>query len=255
MFEDLAGRVAVVTGGARGLGLTMAGALARQGVSVGLLDRLPEVAASADKLGADSGSASAGVVADVTDPGSLAAAFDQVEAQLGPATILVNSAGISVWSDAEEQSCDSWRQVLGVNLDGTFFACQELARRCKTTGRSASIVNVSSMSGSIVNVPQHQTAYTVSKAGVTMLTKSLAVEWQQLGIRVNEIAPGYFLSDMTRQFVDDNPSLAAEWTGRTPAGRLGEPSDLEGAVVYLASDSSRYVVGHTLAIDDGYTLV
>lgn len=255
MFEDLAGRTAVVTGGARGLGLTMAGALARHGVSVGLLDRLPGVTTSAEELGADTGSATAGVVADVTDPDSLSAAFDQVEAQLGPATILINSAGISVWSDAEDQSAESWRQVLGVNLDGTFFACQALARRCKADGRSASIVNVSSMSGSIVNVPQHQTSYNVSKAAGTMLTRSLAVEWQPLGIRVNEIAPGYFLSDMTRQFVDENPALAREWTDRTPAGRMGEPQDLEGAVVFLASEASRYVVGHTLAIDGGYTLV
>lgn len=255
MFEDLAGRVAVVTGGARGLGLTMAGALARHGVSVGLLDRLPDVTTSADELAAESGTASVGFVADVTDPGSLSAAFDQVEAQLGPVTVLVNSAGISVWSDAEEQSAESWRQVLGVNLDGTFFTCQELARRRKADGRSASIVNVSSMSGSIVNVPQHQTAYNVSKAAITMLTKSLAVEWQPLGIRVNEIAPGYFLSDMTRQFVADNPALAAEWNDRTPAGRMGEPEDLEGAVVYLASDASRYVLGHTLTIDGGYTLL
>jgi NAD(P)-dependent dehydrogenase (short-subunit alcohol dehydrogenase family) len=255
MFEDLAGRTALVTGGARGLGLAMARALAGHGVKVGLADLLPVVADSARALAAERGVAAVGVTADVTDPDSVARAFDAVEAALGPVTVLVNSAGVVEWGDAVDLPFASWRRVLGVNLDGTFLCCQALARRCRDGRRGASIVNVASMSGMVVNVPQRQAAYNTSKAAVSMLTRSLAVEWQPLGIRVNAVAPGYFLSDMTRQFTEANPELASFWRERIPAGRMGEPEDLDATVVYLASDASRYVVGHTLVIDGGYTLL
>jgi NAD(P)-dependent dehydrogenase (short-subunit alcohol dehydrogenase family) len=255
MFEDLAGRAAVVTGGARGLGFAMAKALARHDVNIGLVDRLPAVSDSADALAEEIGVKAVGVTADVTDPDSVGSAFDAVHAALGPTTILVNSAGIAEWDDAIDQPFAAWRRVLAVNLDGTFLCCQALARRCRDGQRGASIINVASMSGIVVNVPQKQAAYNTSKAAVSMLTKSLAVEWQPLGIRVNAISPGYFLSDMTRQFVEENPELAESWRERIPAGRMGEPEDLDATIVYLASDASRYVVGQTLVIDGGYTLI
>jgi NAD(P)-dependent dehydrogenase (short-subunit alcohol dehydrogenase family) len=118
-----------------------------------------------------------------------------------------------------------------------------------------SAIFISSMSGSVVNVPQNQASYNASKAAVTQLAKSLAVEWASRGIRVNAIAPGYFLSDMTRQFTEQNPDLAAEWVGRIPAGRMGEPRDLNGLVSYLASDASLYVTAQNLVIDGGYTAI
>ena len=111
------------------------------------------------------------------------------------------------------------------------------------------------MSGIIVNVPQHQAAYNVSKAAVAMLTKSLAVEWLPLGIRVNAIAPGYFASDMTREVVAQHPELADEWMSRVPLGRMGEPRELGPLAVYLASDQSSYMVGQNVVIDGGYVLV
>ncbi|MGY1705972.1 SDR family oxidoreductase [Geodermatophilus sp. SYSU D00697] len=255
MFEDLDGRVAVVTGGARGLGLTMARALARWGVRPALLDVLPEVGERAAVLREEAGVASVGLPTDVTDQRSVADAFAEVERTLGSPSILVNAAGITVWEDSIDAPLESWQRVIDINLTGTFVCCQALARAARAAGSRASIVNISSMSAQVVNVPQHQASYHASKAGVDMLTKALAVEWAPLGIRVNAIAPGYVLSDMTRQFMDANPDLARRWTDMIPAGRMAEPADLEALVVLLCSDRSSYLVGQSVVIDGAYTAV
>jgi NAD(P)-dependent dehydrogenase (short-subunit alcohol dehydrogenase family) len=251
VFEDLAGKVAVVSGGARGLGLSMARALARHGVRIGLLDLLEEVEASAEALGVDA----VGVRADVTSAESVAAAFARVSEVLGSPSLLVNAAGVTVWEDSLDVSPESWRRVIDINLTGTFLCCQALGRACRDGGHPGAIVNVSSMSGRVVNVPQHQTSYNASKAAVDQLTKSLAVEWADLGVRVNAIAPGYFLSDMTRQFTEANPELAERWRGMIPLGRMGEPQDLDGVVVFLCSDASSYLAGQSIVIDGAYTAV
>ncbi len=253
--SPLQGQTAVVTGGARGLGLAMASALARHGADVALMDRLDAVHASAQELAATTGRRIVGVTVDITDESSLSAAFDRVEDGLGVARILVNSAGISSGVPALDTRPDEWRRVIDVNLTGTFLAAREFAARVVRASVTATIVNVSSMSGYIVNIPQTQTAYNVSKAGVVMLTKSLAIEWLPKGIRVNAIAPGYFASDMTRDFVAGNPEMVKEWIGRIPEGRMGEPDELGDLVVYLASERSRYVVGQNILIDGGYTVV
>ena len=255
MFEDLDGKVAVVTGGARGLGLEMADALAEQGCAAVLLDLGDGVGASAAGLGERRGVPTLGLRADVTDDAALAGAFGRVVGELGTPSVLVNAAGVAAWSDAEAMPAAEWRRVVDINLTGTFLACQAFARSVFAARGSGSIVNVSSMSAFVVNVPQRQAAYNASKAAVDQLTRSLAVEWVARGIRVNAIAPGYFLSDMTRQFIDANPETGEGWRARVPAGRLGEPSDLRGLVVFLASDASRYVVGESVVIDGGYTLV
>jgi NAD(P)-dependent dehydrogenase (short-subunit alcohol dehydrogenase family) len=255
LFEDLAGKVAVVTGGARGLGFSMASALARQGVSVGLVDLLDDVHASAERLAAAHGVAAAGATADVTSAEDVAAAFATIADALGSPSLLINAAGITVWEDSLDVTPESWRRVIDINLTGTFLCCQALGRACRDGGHGGAIVNVSSMSGRIVNVPQHQTSYNASKAAVDHLTKSLAVEWAALGIRVNAVAPGYFLSDMTRQFTEANPELAAQWRGMIPAGRMGEPPDLDGLVTFLCSKASEYVVGQSVVIDGAYTAV
>lgn len=254
-FEDLAGRVAVVTGGARGLGYSIAEALAGQGCAIALLDVLPEVTASAERLSAEHGITSIGAHADVTDPESLAAAFATVGEKLGVPQILVTAAGITVWNDSTEISAAEWRRVMGVNLDGTFFTAQAFARALIAADLPGSAIFISSMSGSVVNVPQNQASYNSSKAAVTQLAKSLAVEWADRGIRVNAIAPGYFLSDMTRQFTEQNPELAAGWIARIPAGRMGQPADLHGLALYLASDASAYLTAQNLVIDGGYTAI
>jgi NAD(P)-dependent dehydrogenase (short-subunit alcohol dehydrogenase family) len=250
VFEDLEGKVAVVTGGARGLGLSMARALARHGVRIGLVDLLEEVEESAAAL-----PDAVGATADVTSADDVAAAFARVSEQLGNPSLLVNAAGITVWEDSLDATPESWRRVIDINLTGTFLCCQALGRACRDDGHPGAIVNVSSMSGRVVNVPQHQTSYNASKAAVDQLTKSLAVEWAELGVRVNAVAPGYFLSDMTRQFTESNPELAERWTGMIPAGRMGEPQDLDGLVAFLCSDASQYIVGQSIVIDGAYTAI
>ena len=255
MFEDLAGQVVVVTGGARGLGLSMARALTGHGVHAGLIDLLPDVAASAARLAEETGVHSVGVAADVTSAEEVGAAFGRVREEVGSPTLLVNAAGITVWEDSLDVPPESWRRVIDINLTGTFLACQAFGRLCRDDGHPGAIVNVSSMSGRVVNVPQHQASYNASKAAVDQLTKSLAVEWAELGVRVNAIAPGYFLSDMTRQFTDANPELAARWRGMIPLGRMGEPEDLDGLVVFLCSRASSYLVGQSIVIDGAYTAV
>jgi sorbose reductase len=182
-------------------------------------------------------------------------AVGALQQKLGIADILVTSAGITMWGESAEVAPEDWQRVLDINLNGTFFAAQSFSRRLLQEKKPGSIIFVSSMSGRIVNVPQFQASYNSSKAAVSMLAKSLAVEWAPVGIRVNALEPGYTLSDMTAQFMDANPELAAQWTAMIPMRRMGEPSDLVGAVVYLASPESSYLTGQSIVIDGGYTAV
>ncbi|MEV8184022.1 SDR family oxidoreductase [Specibacter sp. NPDC078692] len=254
-FSDLHGRVAAITGGARGLGYSIAEALAAQGCAVALLDVLPDVVESAHRLAEQFNVPTYSAITDVTEPDSLAQAFTGAEKALGTPQALVTAAGITIWNDSVNVSVAEWRKVLAVNLDGTFFAAQAFAKALLAAKLPGSAIFISSMSGSIVNVPQHQASYNSSKAAVTQLAKSLAVEWAPSGIRVNAVAPGYFLSDMTRQFTEKNAELAADWVARTPAGRMGQPQDLHGIVAFLASDASSYITAQNIVIDGGYTAI
>lgn len=254
-MPDLRGSTAVVTGGGRGLGLAMARHLAENGAAIGLIDVLPEVTDAARALAEQTGVTAAGVVADVRDAHAVDAAVADLQQQLGTADILITSAGITIWGESADVSPEDWQRVLDINLNGTFFAAQSVARRLLAEGKPGSIIFISSMSGRIVNIPQFQASYNSSKAAVSMLAKSLAVEWAPAGIRVNALEPGYTLSDMTRQFMDANPDLAAQWTALIPMGRMGEPADLIGAVAYLASAESAYLTGQSIVIDGGYTAI
>ncbi|MDO5710483.1 MAG: SDR family oxidoreductase [Micrococcales bacterium] len=249
------GRVAMVTGGARGLGYAMAQSLASHGADIALADRLQSVTDAAQTLAQDSGRRVIGIPTDVTDEASVAAAFTRVADELGTARLLVNAAGVAMVEPALDVTAQQWRWLIDVNLTGTFLMCRDFARAAIAAGVEAAIVNVSSMSGFIVNVPQQQAAYNASKAGVSMLTKSLAIEWIDQGVRVNAIGPGYFASDMTKTVAEEQPDMAAFWNSRTPMGRMGQPEELGELIAYLLGDHSRYVVGQTILIDGGYTSV
>ena len=254
-MAQLTGSTAIITGGGRGIGLAIAQALAEQGASIGIVDVLEESSAAAAHLAEDYSVTAAGVVADVRDAQALDQAFSDLFDVLGTADILVTSAGITIWGDSIDVTPEDWQRVLDVNLNGTFYAAQSFARRLLAEQRTGSAILVSSMSAQIVNVPQFQASYHASTAAVSMLAKSLAVEWAKSGIRVNALEPGYTLSAMTREFMDANPDLAAQWTAMIPAGRMGEPEDLVGAVVYLASKNSSYMTGQSIVIDGGYTAI
>ena len=237
MFE-LTGRTALVTGGARGLGLAMSRALGQHGARLMLMDRDAATLREAVALLGAEGIEARGVTGDVTVPADSERAVAEMRAAWQRVDIGVCNAGISLNAAAAEMTLDEWNAVIGVNLSGVFFTAQACGR--------AMIEQQA-----IVNVPQRQAGYNISKAGVIMAAKSLAVEWAPHGVRVNAIAPGYMRTDMTAPYFAD-PALGGVWLELTPMKRAGEPPELGGAVVYLASDASSFVTGHTLVVDGGY---
>jgi NAD(P)-dependent dehydrogenase (short-subunit alcohol dehydrogenase family) len=252
---DLNGRTAVITGGARGIGLTLARSLAADGAKIALLDLLDNVANAAEQIADEYGVESLGQQLDVTDRAATIAAFNAVDKRLGVPQVLVTAAGIEINNDSVNVTADEWRKVIDVNLTGTFFSAQAFGGALLQAGLAGSAILISSMSGFIVNVPQWAASYNASKAAVVHLGKSLAVEWASAGIRVNSIAPGYVLSDLTERIIDQQPSLRDEWIARIPQGRIATPADLSGLVSFLASDVSSYLTAQTIVIDGGYTAV
>lgn len=255
MDTNLTGKTAVVTGGARGIGYTVARALAAEGADVAILDLLDTVEASAARIAEDFGVRTLGLHLDVTDQDATAAAFARVRDELGVPQVLLTAAGIEINGDSIDVTAAAWRKVIDVNLTGTFFSAQAFGRGLLEAGLEGSAILIASMSGLIVNVPQWAASYNSSKAAVAHLGKSLAVEWASSGIRVNSIAPGYVLTDLTRQIIEREPELEAGWVALIPQGRMATPDDLTGLVVFLASGSSSYLTGQQIVIDGGYTAV
>ncbi len=252
---DFSGRRAVVTGAARGIGYSIARLVAASGGAVAVLDlegAHPEAAAS--KLRDEVKNAEIiSVNCDVASYDDVLAARDAVESQWGArADTLVNNAGIAYNAPAEEMSVEEWDRMLSINLSGVFYCSQIFGTRMIEQG-SGCIVSIASMSGIIVNRPQPQVAYNVSKAGVIMLTKSLAAEWATHGVRVNAVAPGYIHTTLVESFLGTD-ALRDYWIGGTPLGRMGTPDEIANAVAFLASPQASYVTGATLVADGGYTL-
>lgn len=244
----------VVTGGAQGIGYAIALAAARTGASVAVLDLDQDRSESAaSELAAVSGAEVVGLRCDVTSCQQLESARAQLEASWGRADVLVNNAGIVNNVPADEMTEDQWRWVIEVNLSGVFF-CSQVFGRPMIKARAGAIVNIASMSGLIVNRPQPQISYNVSKAGVIMLTKSLAAEWAPYGLRVNAVAPGYVRTELTEKLLLQDERLRAAWVGGTPVGRMATPEEVANAVIFLASDAASFVTGETLVADGGYTL-
>jgi len=254
----LTGRTAIVTGGARGLGKAMARGLAEAGASVALADIDEAEASRTREVFSGNGLDCSHVRVDVTCASSVDAMIHSLLRRWDTIDILINNAGICRTATAEEMSLEDWDAVLSVNLTGVFLCAQRVGRQM-IRQQSGNIINISSMSSLIVNHPQPQVGYNASKAGVNMITKSLASEWAKHGVRVNAIAPGYMKTDLTKPFFEDPETQSrwdtqANWIDPAPQQRVGLPEDLEGAVVFLASDASRFMTGHVLVIDGGYTI-
>lgn len=245
----LYGKAVLVTGAAQGIGLGVARAVAAAGARVALLDKdFDRVIAAAKTIAEDA----LAVQCDVTDADQISQAVDSVQTAFGSLDGAVCNAGVVINCPAITMTKDQWDLVLGVNLTGVFLTAREVGRRMLRSGVGGSIVVTASMAARTIVRPQAQCAYNASKAGVVGLTKSLAVEWAQAGVRVNSVSPGYTRTDLV-----DSPALRPqheEWAALTPMGRLGEVQDLIGAYVFLLSDESRFLTGHDLVIDGGYTL-
>jgi 3-oxoacyl-[acyl-carrier protein] reductase len=247
---DLTGRVALVTGASSGLGTQFARALADNGAAVALVARRADrLAALRDEIVAKGGRAVA-IEADVNDRAAMLKAFDAAEQALSTVTILVNNAGVAHGGRAVEMTPEDWRRVLTTNLDAVFYWAQEAAKRMLAANRQGAIVNIASVLG--LMVAKGGAAYATAKAGVVQVTKALAVELAFKGIRVNAIAPGWFVTEMNDDYL--NSEAGAKIKRDIPMGRFGNAGDLDGALLLLTSDAGAYMTGATIVVDGGQVI-
>lgn len=252
MFS-LHGKTTLVTGGARGIGKTVAAALGRAGSDLVLFDiEQATLEDAAEELRASTGRRVLTRVVDVTDHEAVRVAIDGAWEDCGPVQLLFNNAGIVMQKPVIDTSPEEWRRVIDVNLNGVFNVAKLFGKKLIDNGAGGSIVNTGSMSGTVVNYPQLQASYNASKAGVVHLTKSLAYEWAENGIRVNCISPGYIFTDLTSSVRED---WRDQWAELTPMKRLGRPEELASTVVYFLADSASFTTGAELIVDGGFTTV
>jgi NAD(P)-dependent dehydrogenase (short-subunit alcohol dehydrogenase family) len=248
----LAGKTAVVAGGARGIGYAVAELSAASGADIAIIDILDDVGqASAKKLAEGSGRKVRFYTADLADPEAVAAAAAAVEADFERVHVLFNCIGVNPNTDALEIPAAEWRKVINVNVNGQFFVAQAFGRQMARQG-GGSIVAIGSNSGFIVDKPQPQAHYNTSKAAVHQMVKSLAVELAPHNIRVNAVAPGYVMTEMTNLGLSTS-EWAKQWEEMTPMRRFAEPSEVAYTMLFLASDAASYVTGAILLVDGGYT--
>jgi 3-oxoacyl-[acyl-carrier protein] reductase len=244
---DLKGQVALVTGASSGLGERFAQVLAANGADVVLVARRADrLKAVQDRITKAGGRAFA-IEADVLDQKAMTHAFYQAEKAFGTVTILVNNAGVAHATRAVDITAEEWRHILSVDLDSVFFWAQETAKRMLAANKKGSIINIASVAG--LGVSKGIAAYATAKAGVIQLTKALALEWAFKGVRVNAIAPGWFVTDINRDFLTSDAGVAMK--REIPMGRFGEQGDLDGALLLLASDAGAYMAGTTIVADGG----
>lgn len=244
----LKSKVAIVTGGGQGIGQTVALGLARAGAEIYILNRSSAV--ETIRLIHESGGSAHFIPVDVTDEKSVEAAMETILNHSRTIDIVFNNAGICLHQRTLEATVDEFRKVIDVNLTGEFIVARAAGKIMIERGIHGSIINMASMSGSIVNIPQWQCSYNASKAAVIHLTRSLAAEWAPYQIRVNSISPGYIATPMS---TDTPQALKDAWMPLIPMHRMGKPEELMPAILYLACDASGYTTGSDIVVDGGYT--
>lgn len=248
----LDGKKIFVTGGARGIGKSVATAFAEAGADLAIVDLdMEEAKKTAKELEAEQGIKAIAIQADVTDPEAVDAMVTEVVDTFGRLDVAFCNAGICINVPAEDMSYEQWKKVLDINLTGVFLTARAAGRVMLKQG-GGSIINTASMSAHIVNVPQPQCAYNASKAGVIQLTKSLAIEWADRNVRVNSISPGYIGTDLTLSSENLKP-LIEKWNEMAPMHRLGRPEELQSVCVYLAGDTSSFTTGSDFVVDGAFT--
>jgi NAD(P)-dependent dehydrogenase (short-subunit alcohol dehydrogenase family) len=253
-MAELAGQTAIITGGGTGIGFAIAEAFHAEGAYVVLAGRRQEVLAEAARRISLAAERVAFVAADVTDEASVTALMEEAARLTGSIDILVNNAGpMRVHKAPEDTSAAEFRQAIDTNIVGAFL-CSREAGKVMMRGQGGRIVNISSMSGSIVNRYVHGGSYEIAKAGMNMLTKTLAVEWAKHNIRVNAIAPGYYATKPNEEYFAVHPAVAKQILDLIPTGKFGALDELARLAVFLASPKVDYMTGSVIAIDGGYTV-
>jgi len=248
---SLAGRTALVTGAARGIGFALATGLARAGAHVVLNGRsLPALEAAAAELRTHGGQVDVAAF-DVTNPAQVNVSVAAIEANVAPLDILVNNAGLQHRAPLEKFSDADWRELMSTNVDSVYYVSKAVAPHMIARGRGK-IINVGSVQCELAR--PGIAPYTASKGAVKNLTKGMCADWAHHGLQINALAPGYFATPLTKALMDD-PEFDAWLRKRTPAGRWGKLEDLHGAVVFLASSASDFVNGQTLFVDGGMVAV
>jgi 3-oxoacyl-[acyl-carrier protein] reductase len=246
---DLSGKVALVTGASQGLGRRFAAVLAEHGAVVGLAARQVEKLQDLEHEIVTAGGRAASVALDITALPAIEQAFERVEQALGPVDVLVNNAGVAVSKGVLEQTEADWDAVIDTNLKGAFFAAQAAARRMASRG-GGSIVNIASVLA--LDVVGHLAPYAASKGGIWQLTRTMALELARAKVRVNALAPGYMTTEINRDFLATE--AGQRMLRKIPQRRFGGPEDLDGALLLLASDASRYMTGSIIVVDGGFML-
>jgi len=250
---DLTGKVAVVTGASSGLGVQFAKALAKQGANVAIVARRVEKLETVKKEIEELGVKCLAVKCDVMKVDDIKATVSEIKKYFGTIDILVNNAGIGLFEPAEVQSDETWETMIKVNLNGVYYFAREVGK-VMIENKYGKIINVGSIHSNVAMTGLPLSAYCTTKGGVQMLTKSLANEWAQHNITVNAIGPAYFESEMTSDVIGDE-SFQQVIKTYCPMGRTGRNGELDGAVVYFASDASSYTTGQLLSIDGGWTAI